>query len=159
MGYNISKKSSKKSSKKGSRKCGEGMIRIKSYVTKSGAKKPSYCRKSHNKKSHLSLKKSSVSKKSSKKSSKKVSKKSSKKSSKKVSKKSSKKSSKKVSKKSSKQLLRKKEECNDFLKEKIRANIQEYKDGRFSSRQQAVAVSYSQVRKASPHCRRYFNKK
>ena len=147
MGYNISKKSSKKSSKKGSRKCGEGMIRIKSYVTKSGAKKPSYCRKSHNKKSHLSLKKSSVSKKSSKKSSKKVSKKS------------SKKSSKKVSKKSSKQLLRKKEECNDFLKEKIRANIQEYKDGRFSSRQQAVAVSYSQVRKASPHCRRYFNKK
>ena len=74
---------------------------------------------------------------------------------KKQSKKSSKKKSKKMSKKSS---VRTKTGCNDLLKNKIRVNMKELKDGRFASRQQAIAVSYSQVKKSSPYCKRYFKR-
>ena len=73
----------------------------------------------------------------------------------KISRKGSKKSSKKMSKKMSKKT---KVGCNELLKNKIRTNMKEYKDGRFSSRQQAIAVSYSQVKKNFPHCKRYFKK-
>jgi hypothetical protein len=45
------------------------------------------------------------------------------------------------------------------LKKKIRKNMDEYKSGRYSSRQQALAVSYSQVKKMSPYCSRYFKRK
>jgi len=86
----------------------------------------------------------------------KQSRKGSKKSSKKMSKKSSKKSSKKMSKKMSS--VRTKVGCNDLLKNKIRVNMKELKDGRFVSRQQAIAVSYSQVKKSSPYCKRYFKR-
>jgi hypothetical protein len=72
-----------------------------------------------------------------------------------TSKKSPKKSQKKSYKKSPK-TSRTKAGCNEMLKNKIATNMKEYKEGRFSSRQQAIAVSYSQVKKASPHCKRYF---
>lgn len=42
--------------------------------------------------------------------------------------------------------------CKTFLKEKIRENMKEYKQGRFSSPKQAIAVSYSQTRKKYPNC-------
>jgi len=74
----------------------------------------------------------------------------------KQSRKGSKKSSKKMSKKMSS--VRTKVGCNDLLKNKIRVNMKELKDGRFVSRQQAIAVSYSQVKKSSPYCKRYFKR-
>ena len=42
--------------------------------------------------------------------------------------------------------------CRDRLKNKIRINMHEYKSGRYKSRQQAIAVSYSQIRKMYPQC-------
>jgi hypothetical protein len=58
---------------------------------------------------------------------------------------------------SRKQLSR--DKCNELLREKIKINLDEFKDGVFKSRQQAIAVSYSQVKKKHPSCSRYFNKK
>lgn len=52
-----------------------------------------------------------------------------------------------------------KKSCQNSLKRKIGININEYKKGRFISRQQAVAVSYSQVKKSRPSCSRYFKRK
>jgi hypothetical protein len=52
-----------------------------------------------------------------------------------------------------------KRSCQSKLKNKIRINMSEYKKGRFSSRQQALAVSYSQVKKKSPGCKRFFSKR
>jgi hypothetical protein len=52
-----------------------------------------------------------------------------------------------------------KRSCQSKLKNKIRINMTEYKKGRFSSRQQALAVSYSQVKKKSPGCKRFFSKR
>lgn len=46
--------------------------------------------------------------------------------------------------------------CQSKLKNKIRINMSEYKKGKFSSRQQALAVSYAQVGKKSPSCKKYF---
>jgi hypothetical protein len=51
-----------------------------------------------------------------------------------------------------------KRSCQTKLKNKIRINMTEYKKGRFSSRQQALAVSYAQVKKKSPGCKRYFKR-
>ena len=51
-----------------------------------------------------------------------------------------------------------KRSCQTKLKNKIRINMAEYKKGRFSSRQQALAVSYAQVKKKSPGCKRYFKR-
>ena len=48
-----------------------------------------------------------------------------------------------------------KSRCQSYLKRKIRANMDEYKRGRFSSRSQALAVSYSQTKKKLPYCSRY----
>lgn len=45
-----------------------------------------------------------------------------------------------------------KKECKDLLQKKIRINILEYKKGRWKSPKQAVAVSYSQIRKQFPEC-------
>ena len=39
--------------------------------------------------------------------------------------------------------------CKALLKEKIAYNIREYKSGRWKSRQQAIAVAYSQMRRES----------
>jgi len=55
--------------------------------------------------------------------------------------------------------VRTKSACNQLLKKKIRKNMDEYKSGRYSSRQQALAVSYAQVKKMSPYCSRYFKRK
>lgn len=50
-------------------------------------------------------------------------------------------------------------ECNKLLREKISINLDEFKDGLYKSREQAIAVSYSQVKKKHPSCGRYFSKK
>ncbi len=60
---------------------------------------------------------------------------------------------------SSKKNIRKKDDCMNLLKDKISKNMKEYKDGFYSSRQQAIAVSYSQVKKMSPYCSRYMTRK
>ena len=52
-----------------------------------------------------------------------------------------------------------KSSCQTKLKNKIRINMAEYKKGRFSSRQQALAVSYAQVKKKSPSCKRFFSRR
>ena len=49
--------------------------------------------------------------------------------------------------------------CKMLLQEQIRKNIKEYKQGRFVSRAQAIAVAYSQVSKQNPYCRRHLRKK
>jgi hypothetical protein len=49
--------------------------------------------------------------------------------------------------------------CKDHLQKKIRINMGEYKSGRYSSRAQAVAVSYAQVKKKYPSCKRYLSRK
>ena len=54
--------------------------------------------------------------------------------------------------------VRTKAGCTQLLKNKISTNMKEYKEGRYASRQQALAVSYSQVKKSSPHCKRYFKR-
>jgi hypothetical protein len=86
--------------------------------------------------------------------------KSMKKTSKKSMKRSPRKSKKRTSKKSPrKSFIRTKSACNQALRKKIRLNMDEYKSGRYSSRQQALAVSYSQIKKSNPYCRRYFSRK
>jgi hypothetical protein len=54
--------------------------------------------------------------------------------------------------------VRTKSKCKELLQKKVKKNMQEYKKGRYVSRQQALAVSYSQVKKASPYCNRYFKR-
>jgi hypothetical protein len=49
-------------------------------------------------------------------------------------------------------------ECIQRVRSKISINMKEYKEGRFTSPKQAIAVSYSQVRKSSPKCARYIRK-
>ena len=60
--------------------------------------------------------------------------------------------------KAGKRSSRGKRSCQTKLKNKIRINMTEYKKGRFSSRKQALAVSYAQVKKKSPNCKKYFKK-
>ena len=64
--------------------------------------------------------------------------------------------SRKVSRKSMGKMER---DCKDLLKEKVGINMGELKNGRFVSRQQAIAVSYSQVKKMKPLCGKYFTRK
>lgn len=49
--------------------------------------------------------------------------------------------------------------CRERLQKKIAINMAEYKSGRYSSRSQAVAVSYAQVKKKYPSCKRHLSKK
>ena len=72
--------------------------------------------------------------------------------------KTSKRGSRKAGKTSKRSGSRAKRSCQAKLKNKIRINMAEYKKGRFSSRQQALAVSYAQVKKKSPGCKRYFKR-
>jgi len=66
---------------------------------------------------------------------------------------SKKKKSKKISKKTKKTSNKRyKTMCKNYLKKKISKNMKEYKKGRFSSRKQALAVSYSQLRKKYKKC-------
>lgn len=47
-------------------------------------------------------------------------------------------------------------ECKKRLSNKIRINMKEFKRGRYVSRKQAIAVSYSQIKKKYPECKKYF---
>lgn len=47
--------------------------------------------------------------------------------------------------------------CQKRLQDKIRINMDEYKQGRYKSRKQAIKVSYIQVKKMYPRCK--FDKK
>jgi len=69
--------------------------------------------------------------------------------------------SKKNSKKSSKRSKRGsvKSKCRQWLQDKIKKNMKELKKGRWVSRAQAIAVSYSQVKKSHPQCKRSLAKK
>jgi UDP-2,3-diacylglucosamine pyrophosphatase LpxH len=49
--------------------------------------------------------------------------------------------------------------CREELKKKIRINMGEYRSGRYSSRQQALAVSFSQVGRKFPSCKKYLQKR
>jgi hypothetical protein len=49
-------------------------------------------------------------------------------------------------------------QCKKRLSDKIRINMEEMEAGRFSSRRQAVAVSYSQINKKYPGCKKYFSR-
>jgi hypothetical protein len=49
--------------------------------------------------------------------------------------------------------------CRKKLQNKIRKNMAEYKAGKYSSRAQALAVSYAQVKKKYPSCKRSLSKK
>lgn len=49
--------------------------------------------------------------------------------------------------------------CQGLLKKKISINMKEYNAGKFVSRPQAVAVSYSQVRKSFPRCNKFIGSK
>lgn len=51
-----------------------------------------------------------------------------------------------------------KKDCQLQVQDKIRKNMDEYDAGRFVSRQQAIAVSYSQVLRKSPQCKRYLKR-
>lgn len=42
--------------------------------------------------------------------------------------------------------------CRKKLSKKISVNMREYKQGRWKSPKQAIAVSYSQVRRSHPRC-------
>ena len=78
--------------------------------------------------------------------------------SRKISRKTSKKQSHKKSSKSSKPFYTK-NRCQNLLKKKISINMKEYNAGKFVSRPQAVAVSYSQVRKSFPGCNKFVGSK
>jgi hypothetical protein len=52
-----------------------------------------------------------------------------------------------------------KSKCRQWLQDKIKKNMKELKKGRWVSRAQAVAVSYSQVKKSHPQCKRSLAKK
>lgn len=55
---------------------------------------------------------------------------------------------------------RKQKECIAMVSKKIAINMKEFKDGlNFVSPKQAIAVAYSQVKKKSPGCAKYFSRK
>jgi len=51
------------------------------------------------------------------------------------------------------------QDCKNKLSDKIRVNMREFKKGNFKSRKQAIAVSYSQVKKKYPECKKFFKPK
>jgi Mg-chelatase subunit ChlI len=61
--------------------------------------------------------------------------------------------------KKSKKPSKKSRKCKDRLGDKIRINMGEFKSGRYKSRQQAIAVSYAQVQKMYPACKRHLKRK
>ena len=58
------------------------------------------------------------------------------------------------SRKSSKKTL-----CKKRLSQKIAINMDEYKTGRYKSRGQAIAVSYAQVKKMFPRCKKELSRR
>lgn len=63
----------------------------------------------------------------------------------------------KVSKRNQKKIASKrlKSRCKNFLKKKIEINMKEYKKGKLRSPSQAIAISYSQLKKKLPSCKRF----
>ena len=45
--------------------------------------------------------------------------------------------------------------CKNYLNKKIRINMDEWKNGKFVSQRQALAVSYNQTLKKYPNCYKY----
>lgn len=45
--------------------------------------------------------------------------------------------------------------CRSLVSDKVSANIKEYSKGRYVSPSQAIAVSYSQVQKRYPKCKKF----
>lgn len=64
-----------------------------------------------------------------------------------------KKSIKRSVKKSMKMKMKSTAKCQKLLSRKIGINMGEYRQGRYSSPKQAIAVAYSQVRKEHPTCK------
>jgi hypothetical protein len=56
--------------------------------------------------------------------------------------------------------LKIKKKCDKRLSDKIKTNIKEYKSpqNKFISKEQAIAVSYSQINKKYPECEYYYKK-
>jgi hypothetical protein len=54
---------------------------------------------------------------------------------------------------------RSKSKCKKYLQKKIAINMNEYKTGRYKTRSQAIAVSYKQVGKKHPACKRILRKR
>jgi hypothetical protein len=52
-----------------------------------------------------------------------------------------------------------KSKCRGYLSAKIRENMHELSRGRWKSRAQAIAVSYSMTAKAYPRCGRYLKRR
>jgi hypothetical protein len=52
-----------------------------------------------------------------------------------------------------------KKSCRKRLSNKIRTNMNELKAGRWVNKQQAIAVSFSQINKLYPKCKRYYKRK
>tara|TARA_R100001163_G_C5068418_1_gene208673 strand:- start:2338 stop:2496 length:159 start_codon:yes stop_codon:yes gene_type:complete len=48
--------------------------------------------------------------------------------------------------------------CKRRLQKKINQNMKEYEAGKFVSRSQALAVSYSQVNKQYPKCQKFYQR-
>lgn len=49
--------------------------------------------------------------------------------------------------------------CKKLLSSKIGINIAEFKQGRYVSKSQAIAVSYFQIKKKYPSCKNKLNKR
>lgn len=49
--------------------------------------------------------------------------------------------------------------CKAALHDKIMVNMREYKNGRYSRSAQAIAVSYSQIGRKYPSCKRYLKRR
>jgi hypothetical protein len=66
--------------------------------------------------------------------------------------------SRKTSRKSKRKMGKKEMTCTNLLKKKIGINMDEFKDGRYKSREQAIAVAYNQVKSMNPLCGKYFKR-
>lgn len=51
-----------------------------------------------------------------------------------------------------------KKDCQLQVQTKIRKNMDEFKEGRYSTRQQAIAVAIQQVLRLSPKCKPFYKK-
>ena len=82
--------------------------------------------------------------------------------SRKVNRKSTRKSTRKSSRKSTRKSSRKssrKSQCRKWLSDKIGINMAELKKGRWVSRSQAIAVSYSETNKKHPSCKKILSRR
>lgn len=60
--------------------------------------------------------------------------------------------------KSRRKSVRKSKKCQQNVSKKIAINIDEFKEGRYVSKSQAIAVAYAQVKKRHPECEKYLTK-